>query len=280
MKKLLSVLATLGLTATAGATVIACGDKNPEAIKDLSVDLTVKDLGEITAAAATPTSEEVLIGIVVKNANVQKAELVVGDITATGASITVKEGSTVYNKLANPIAVTFTVKIGTVLKDLSTDLTVTNLGEITAAAATPTSQEVLAGIVAKNANVQTAELVVGDITATGASITVNEGSTVYNKLANPIAVTFTVKIATVLKDLSTDLTVTNLGEITAAAATPTSQEVLDAIVAKNANVQTAELVVGDITATGASITVNEGSTVYNKLANPIAVTFTVKASNT
>ncbi|WP_169728224.1 lipoprotein, partial [Williamsoniiplasma somnilux] len=52
MKRLLSLLATLGLTAIAGATVVACGDKDVKEVDSAAVQT------QVNAALKNPVADE------------------------------------------------------------------------------------------------------------------------------------------------------------------------------------------------------------------------------
>ncbi|WP_034971193.1 lipoprotein, partial [Mesoplasma melaleucae] len=103
-----SVVAAAGYTLGDwdGKTVIGVKVTVAPTLKDLSTDLTVNALGELK----DKSEATILAEIKTKNSNVAEAELVITDITDTGAKIGVKENSTVYNALTNPIQVTFTIK--------------------------------------------------------------------------------------------------------------------------------------------------------------------------
>ncbi|PPE04436.1 ribose/galactose ABC transporter substrate-binding protein [Entomoplasma ellychniae] len=75
-------------------------------MKNLSDDLNPLDLGEIN----DNDSSTILNAILNKNSTIPKDELIISKIEGNKAEVSVKDGSTVYNKLDSPLVITFTIK--------------------------------------------------------------------------------------------------------------------------------------------------------------------------
>ncbi|ALA98591.1 hypothetical protein SKUN_001740 (plasmid) [Spiroplasma kunkelii CR2-3x] len=264
MKKLLSILSAVSLTVTGASSIVAC--KKPEKTKDinkqtnkqnLSKLITTPNLGDITMASATPTTDELETAIKAKNTNYQNGDVTFSEIKATEATVT---GAT--NKYTGTVKLSYTKKV--VLSPLNSFITETDLGDITMASATPTTDELETAIKAKNTNYQNGDVTFSEIKATEATVT-----GVTNKYTGTVKLSYTKKV--VLSPLNSFITETDLGDITMASATPTTDELETAIKAKNTNYQNGDVTFSEIKATEATVT---GAT--NKYTGTVKLSYTKK----
>ncbi len=267
MKKLLSILGSITLIGAGPASLVACS-KEKATLKDLSSVLTNTKLGDLA------NKEEKTIKNVIKekNKNIVIDELVLSSITEKSAKISVRKDSKVYNQIATGSEIILEFSIKATLKDLSTDLTITKLGEL------PNNDEktIKNAIKEKNKNILIEELVLSSITEKSAKISVRKDSKVYNQIATGSEIILEFSIKATLKDLSTDLTITKLGEL------PNNDEktIKNAIKEKNKNILIEELVLSSITEKSAKISVRKDSKVYNQIAtgSEIILEFSIKAT--
>lgn len=247
MKRLLSILGTISVSATTGSTVIAC-QKNKIPISNV---VPVTALGPISMANNFPTFAELMTAIQAKNpgTSVINGENIrlFGQPTSTSARI---QGIREYQGF---LTVTYTRSDGPspVETDLSKLITTTNLGAITMAnASQPTAEEILRGVIAKNPkaqNLTTNNFTTSNVSGTGATMTGTNG---YTGTAN---VTYTRET-----NLTNIIKTTNLGKIAMAGSTPTKEELLAGMQAVNPSAKSLTVndfqISGSATSTAATIT--------------------------
>jgi len=204
MKKLLSILGSITLIGSGPASLVACS-KEKATLKNLSSVLTNTKLGDLT------NKEEKTIknAIKEKNKNIIIDELVLSSITEKSAKVSVKKESKVYNQITAGSEINIEFSIKATLKELSTDLTVTNLGDLS----NKDEKTIMNAIKEKNENVVIDQLTLSSITEKSAKVSVKKDSKVYNQIAAGSEINIEFSIKEVLRDLHSDLTNTDLRTI-------------------------------------------------------------------
>ncbi len=266
MKKLLSILGSITLIGAGPVSLVACS-KEKATLKDLSSVLTNTKLGDL----ANKEEKTIKNAIKEKNKNIIIDELVLSSITEKSAKVSVKKESKVYNQITAGSEINIEFSVKATFKDLSTDLTVTKLGDLS----NKDEKTIMNAIKEKNENVVIDQLILSSITDKSAKVSVKTDSKVYKQIdaGSEIIIEFSVKA--ILKDLSTDLTVTKLGEL----ANKDEKTIMNAIKEKNENVVIDQLTLSSITDKSAKVSVKKESKVYNQIAagSEINIEFSVKA---
>ncbi|AHB36164.1 lipoprotein [Spiroplasma apis] len=263
MKKLLSILGSITLIGAGPASLVACS-KEKATLKDLSSVLTNTKLGDL----ANKEEKTIKNAIKEKNKNIIIDELVLSSITEKSAKVSVKKESKVYNQITAGSEINIEFSVKATLKDLSTDLTVTKLGEL----ANKDEKTIIKGIKDNNKNIIIDELVLSSITEKSAKVSVKKESKVYNQIAAGSEINIEFSVKAILKDLSTDLTVTDLGTIK----NKEKETIIAAIKNKNKNVDIDEIEVGFIKDKSAEIFVKENSNVYKVFKNKESIVVSFK----
>jgi hypothetical protein len=222
--------------------------------------IVAKDLGRFIGQ---PSNRDILNKLKELNPNLVISQINVSKNADGQALISVNPGSLIYDESKGSVTVTYTVAAAR--KKIEDVLTNLALGEFSQS---PSAEDILRRVAEQNQELQMDQVEVVNIQDDQATIQVRQGSTVYQ--TGSVTVTFSVKAAPTLIELSSVLTNDDLGEFDSA---PDATRILDQVVALNAQVKIAELEVINLTTTAATVKVKAGSTVYTQ--GQVVVVFSV-----
>ncbi|AHI53945.1 hypothetical protein SSABA_v1c05380 [Spiroplasma sabaudiense Ar-1343] len=247
MKRLLGILASLGLASSATAPVVSCFDTSKDGIVNLS------NLKE-SKIEFLPNNSSHDIEYIKKNINLIAAlnNINPTEVTVSNFEYNMKDKIIIIDVVANKGAKTVSgeakkiklKEIPYVQRDIKTFITKTNLKEIKIAGELPTNDEIITAIKEQNHHSlvnaffeNNQEYKISDIKKGSAKIQAANDSKIAIKNSE-LNLTYSLKgNVDVKKDLSEVIKVTDLGDISIANDSPTESEIINALVLKNPDLQ-------------------------------------------